>query len=130
MIKVIAEPLVKVNGIKFGDSREEVRTKFGNPKVFRKNKLSLNSTDDYGCFHVYYDKDDYVVAVELFSEVEVWIGEKMVFPTTLANARAIVPEFSADDCGLICVEQSISIFAPGDKMESILFGKKRYFKNL
>ena len=128
MHQLTANPLTSVGPVKLGATREAVRAAAGPEfEEFRKSPSSENTTDDYGSFHVYYDKSDTCVAVEVFPEIEVLVGGKVVFPTTLDKAIAAIPSLERDDDGLISFEQSIGIYAPYGEMESILFGVRGYY---
>ena len=129
MTRITVEPLKRVGEIELGASRSVVREAANLPcKEFKKTLLSTNATDDFGAFHVYYDDDDHCEAVELFDDVEVEVGGKLVFPTSSEEARRAIPSLVPDGDGLVSVEESIGIYAPGGTMESILFGVKGYYK--
>ncbi len=128
MTRVTAEPLKRVGEIELGTSRSVVREAANLPyKEFKKTLLSTNTTDDFGAFHVYYDDDDRCEAVELFDDVEVEVAGNVVFPVTPEEAQRVIPSLASDGDGLISVEESIGIYAPGGKMESILFGARGYY---
>lgn len=128
MHQLTANPLTSVGPVKLGATREAVRAAAGSEfEEFAKSSSSENTTDDYGSFHVYYDKSDTCVAVEVFPEIEVLVGGKVVFPTTLDKAIDAIPSLERDDDGLISFEQSIGIYAPYGEMESILFGVRGYY---
>lgn len=129
MLRLTAKPLTSVGPIKLGATRDDVRMAAGPEfEEFRKTPSSGNTTDDYGSFHVYYDEDDVCVAVEVFPEIEVTVDGEVVFPTSLDRAIAAIPSLERDDDGLISTEQSIGIYAPSGKMESILFGVRGYYE--
>ena len=96
-------------------------------KEFKKTPLSTNTTDDFGAFHVYYDDDDRCEAVEFFDDAEVEVDGELVFPTSSEEVRRVIPSLVPDGDGLVSVEESIGIYAPGGTMESILFGVKGYY---
>lgn len=128
MTRVTVEPLKRVGEIELGASRSVVREAANLPyKEFKKTPLSTNTTDDFGAFHAYYDDEDCCEAVELFDDVEVEVGGKLVFPTSSEEACRAIPSLVSDGDGLISVEESIGIYAPGGTMESILFGVKGYY---
>lgn len=129
MTRVTAEPLKRVGAIELGASRSAVRETANLPyKEFKKTPLSTNTTDDFGAFHVYYDDDDCCEAVEFFDDVEVEVDGRLVFPTSPEEARCAIPSLVSDGGGLISVEESVGIYAPGGTMESILFGVKGYYE--
>ena len=129
MTRVTAEPLKRVGEIELGTSRSVVREAANLPyKEFKKTPLSTNMTDDFGAFHVYYDDDDRCEAVEFFDDVEVEVDGKLVVPTSSEEARYAIPSLVSDGDGLISVEESVGIYAPGGTAESILFGVKGYYE--
>lgn len=130
-------PTVKVNEAEFGMSRAEVRGLMGQPKSEFRKFSDENTTDEYDSYHVFYDEDDRLEAVEIFNDegVEVYVGDVLVFPTDLVTARELIPDSEIDDDGLTCVAQSIGIYAPDaldetvsdPEVEGILFGKRGYY---
>ena len=129
MTRVTAEPLKQVGKIELGAPRSVVREAADLPfKEFKKTPLSANTTDDFGAFHVYYDDGDRCEAVELFDDVEVEVAGSVVFPVAPEEAQRVIPTLTPDGDGLISVEDSIGIYAPGGTMESILFGVKGYYE--
>lgn len=127
-MKINVVPLQEVNGVKFGMPRNEVRAILGEAREFKKSKFSKNTTDDFGYCHVFYDTDNQCVAVEIFSEAEVYISEKKIFPCSISDAMLIVSDLKEDSGSFISESQSIGIYAPNGVMESILFGKVDYYK--
>lgn len=121
-------PLKKVNDVEFGMKREEVRELWGEAKEFKKSKFSKVTTDDFGFCHVYYDENDRCEAVEIFEDAEVFINGGVVFPGKIELAKEKIEDLVEDEGSWISYEQSIGIYAPGEKMESILFGKKGYYR--
>ena len=121
-------PLKKINDVEFGMKREEVRGILGEAKEFKKSKFSKVTTDDFGYCHVYYDENDQCEAVEIFEDSEVFINGSIVFPGKIELAKEKIEDLVEDEGSWISYEQSIGIYAPGEKMESILFGKKDYYK--
>lgn len=66
--------------------------------------------------------------MEVFNDVEVYVGENMIFPTSLAEAKNIEKTLEEDDEGMLSIDMSIGTYAPDGEMESILFGEKGYYK--
>lgn len=128
MDKVNAIPLKEVAGIKFGMKRSEVRKVLGEANEFKKTKFSKTLTDDFGFCHVFYNSDDECEAIELFKEVQVMIDDRLVFPTTLDEAKKILGELMEDVGSYISEKDSVGIYAPSGSMESILFGIAGYYK--
>ena len=61
-----AVPTVRVNGVKFGMNREKVRSLLGAATEFYKFDDDINTTDDFGFCHVFYDENDKCEAIEIF----------------------------------------------------------------
>lgn len=98
-MRLNVNPLESVGDVKFGMTREEVRSIFG---------------------------DDRCEAVEIF-DAEVFIDGKQVYPIDMDKVIELLPDLEEDDIGPISYERSIGIYAPDDEMESILFGRDGYY---
>jgi len=127
MNRIKALPLAYVGDVTFGEIRENVRKKLGKHSEFKKNSFSKNTTDDFGFCYAYYDEDDKLEAVELFPEIEVEVDGSVVLPGDVSNAIEKLGPFVEEGSDMINVKKSIGIYAPGGKMEAILFGKKDYY---
>lgn len=127
MKKITAIPLVGVDEVKFGMKRSEVRSIFGKATEFMKSKFSKTTTDDFGFCHVFYNLDDECEAIEIFDDVEVQIDNVTVFPAEMNTLKSMLSDVDEDDSGFICKSKSIGVYAPEDKMESILFGCVGYY---
>lgn len=122
------KPTISVNGIAFGDTRQNVRKSINlDYKEFKKTSLSANTTDNYGFCHFFYDKNDCFVAVEFFDGIELTIDNKHIFPGKLSEIQSAVDDLEYDGYGYISKNKSIGISANGSEIESILFGKKDYY---
>ncbi len=129
MIRLSVIPLKQVGLIEFGMSRAEVRQLADmSYSEFMKAPTSSSLTDDFGAFHVYYDSNDQCEAVEVFSELEVEVMGKLIFPTSLEDALKALPSLQPDGDGLISIADSVGIYAPDGNMESILFGVDGYYR--
>ena len=127
--KIIVEPLKRIDGILFGIDRGEVRKYFGNNfEEFKKSKFSKNTTDDYGYCHIFYDEDNKFEAIEFFDEVTIIIDDIIVFPNRIEVIKKVSDDFEKDEESYISKEKSIGIYAPNDRMESILLGIKGYYR--
>ncbi len=127
----IVEPVIRVGEINFGMARTEVRKILGEYKEFKKSKYSKNTTDDFSTCHVFYDGDNKCEAVEIFDGIEVRIGGSIIFPGDfkdgIENLRLIDKDLKIEKDGCISKDKSIGIYAPEDKMESILLGNVGYY---
>lgn len=127
--KIVVEPLKGINGILFGIDRGEVRKYFGNNfEEFKKSKFSKNTTDDYGYCHIFYDEDNKFEAIEFFDEVTIIIDDIIVFPNRIEVIKKVSDDFEKDEESYISKEKSIGIYAPNNRMESILLGIKGYYR--
>lgn len=125
-----AIPLSEVNGVKFGMKRNEVRKIFGKAVEFKKTQFSKTTTDDFGFCHVYYNMNDECEAIEIFDETEVTINNKIVFPDGMKLLKSLFSDIEQDEDGFISKSQSVGVYAPNNKMESILFGCAGYYNDL
>lgn len=128
MLKWNVQPLKEVNGVRLGMKREAVRKILGEAKEFKKSKFSKTTTDDFGCCHVFYDTNDECEAVEIFGEVEVSVNGKVLFPTGIEEVKNVINDLEEEYGSFISKSQSIGIYAPEGKMESILFGNPGYYE--
>ena len=128
MVKLSVQPLKKVGSVEFGMKREKVRELLGEAKEFKKSKFSKTTTDDFGYCHVFYDMNDKCEAIEIFEEVEVEIDGRCIFPVSINEAKSLINDLLEEEDSLISKSQSVGIYAPSGKMESILFGNKNYYE--
>ena len=116
------------NDIKFGTPRDDVRRQIeAKYKEYKKNKFSKNTLDDYGDFHLYYDESNALEAVEVFSNIEITVNKKMIFPGMINNALEAIPDLKEEAGGYISISNSVGIEAPEGNIESILFAKRNYY---
>ena len=125
-----AVPTVSVNGVKFGMSREKVRSLLGTAAEFYKGKDAVNTTDNFKFCHVAYDENNKCEAIEIFYESEVYVNGSLIFPTDFETAKKVIKDLEEDDDGLISISKSIGIYAPCGDMESIVFGKEGYYSDM
>ena len=76
---------------------------------------------------MYYNAEDKCEAIELFDEVDVYIGESKIFPIQIDNALEAFDFLEDDSDGPISYDKSIGIYAPDGEMESMLLGVKGYY---
>ena len=128
MSKYQVIPLSGFNDISFGMSRSQVHTLLGSPnREFFKSKYSKVSTDDYGDFHIFYDKENSFEAVEFFEIDEVFDCKNGIAAKDMLSSESHPYKFNKEDDGFIDPELSIGIYAPHDAIESVLFGAKNYY---
>lgn len=121
-------PLNSVGKIKFGATREQVHAAVGNPKdSFRKTKSSKSKTENYSSFHVYYNDADTVEAVEIFTELDISIGGKDVFPLDKNSTLNVISGLKESSGSYINKSKAIGVEFSKNHAKSILFGKKGYY---
>ena len=64
------------------------------------------------------------------NDVEVYIGENLLFPTTYTVAKSVKKSLKQNEEEMLSVDKSIGIYAPDGEMEIILFGEKGYYEFL
>lgn len=127
-MKVIkAVPLKSVGDIKFGMSRDTVRSVMGKGKEYKKNLFSKSKTDSFGPIHVFYNENDKCEAIEIYSDIKVMIGSTPVFPCDANKVTQISNNLEEDGNGFIDKEKSIGITISDNKTKSILFAVKGYY---
>ena len=121
------KPTEKVNNILFGANRESVRAELGMPiKEFKKSKFSKNTTDDYGEFHMFYDANNNLEALEVFGGL-VKLEDRNLFPGTIEEIMQLDESFEREEDGCISVNLQIGVYAPTGTVESVLIGGKGYY---
>lgn len=129
MDKFQAIPLKSVGQICFGMTRGEVRKIFSiEAKEFKKTKFSRNTSDDFGFCHVFYNLNNECEAIEIFDEIQISINDNIIFPGDIDNAKKVINDFEEDFGSYISKTNSIGIYAPTGKIESILLGNENYYK--
>ncbi len=119
-----------VGSVKFGASREDVRKNNGPYKEFKKSRFSKNTTDDFLGFHVFYNEDNKVCAVEVFRETELYFRGVSLFSKTYPELKALLKDSNVveDSSGITYKTFGFSVYAPGhEEVESILVFSKGYF---
>ena len=128
MDKWVFIPLETIGDIKFGMNRIEVRALFKNKyEEFKKTSNSDNTTDDFGDFHVYYDSNNNVEAVEIFENIEVLYEGKVIFPISIDEIKRIFNDITIEDDYYTHYEKSIGYTTSDDEVEGVLFGNKDYY---
>ncbi len=128
MKQIQVKPLVSVGDIRFGMERAKVRSILGTAEEFKKTSSSKNTTDDFGFCHVYYDENDKCIAVELFNDVEVFIGSVSLFSSTFNELKTVLPDLQETKSQYKSKEFSCGFYVPNGEVETILFGIKNYYK--
>lgn len=127
MTLFIFNPFKGAGDIHFDDDREKVR-QLGVYEVFKKNRFSKNTTDDFGSFHVYYDENNKVEAIEFFPDSILIFNRKNLF---MLNPQELTKKLN--DSSAVTEESDISfpsygmdVSFDGDAIKSILIHKETY----
>lgn len=124
----ILNPCKNINGILFGTNREEVRKKLGAEFTeFKKNKYSKNTTDNYGNFHVFYNVNNQMEAIEFFEDADIFVGDNQIFPAKAKDVKAIFEDTVIDGDELTSVKYSIGGTIEDGMIVSVLVGCKDYY---
>ena len=129
---VNVEPLRRVDRVEFGMSRNSVREIFGTEfREFKKSKSSVNTTDDFGFAHVFYDANNVCVAIELFNECVVSVGTTCLMPCDRQSfcgwIKSVDAEAEIRDTDATSIALSIGVTFVDGKIDSILFAKEGYY---
>lgn len=131
-------PYVSVGNISFEMKREEVREKFNNEyEEFKKTPFSENTTDDFGCCHVYYNKQDKCEAIEFFESAKVFFEGELITNKPYNEVKKIFESKDSDiefnDSGFTSLKYGIGIFAlyveedSNELVEGVIVFKKGYY---
>ena len=123
-------PTVSVNGIEFGTDRSIVKKALGKPKrVFKKASNSVNTTDAYPDYHVYYSTEDKLEAIEIFGkDIHLSIDSQPIFPGPLSLAQKSFPDLEESYGSYVSKASSVGICVEQDSIVSILLGRKDYYR--
>lgn len=115
-----------------GLGREEIRSRILIPyKEFQKSAFSENTADNYGAFHVFYNKNNVCEAIEFFSTYAIKIEEHALMHIGRKKIKNILLNLDADieedQYGMISKEHSIGISCPMGKVETVLVGVPGYY---
>ncbi len=130
----------KVGKIEFGEGRDKVRESLAGMhlKEFKKSPVSKNTTDDFGDFHVFYNAENKVDAVEIFQGTMSLAGSNFAIPglniSVLRNALNDDVDLIVNSVdGLISQKYGVSAYSSdmssGDSssVDSVLFFNRGYY---
>lgn len=86
--------------------------------------------DVYDGFHVFYDEQNRLNAVEVFGDYKIALDRKILFPVTITKAKRLLPDLEYDGYGYTSVAQSVGITVNPDnedRIDGILFGCANYY---
>lgn len=128
-MQMIFIPNQSVGQISFGLERNKVKDILpGFKGEFKKNKYSMNTTDDFGYCHVFYDKNDQCIAIEFFESIDLLYNNHNLFELNVNEIKRLFNDVYEEYGSYISVNSSIGFFVEGGKIESILLGCKDYYK--
>ena len=134
MKKWEVKPTISVGGVRFHESRSAVRNRLElSYKEIKKSNFSKNTMDVYESFHVFYNENDKMEAIEFFAGNILILNGKTLFPGKLSNAQKLISDFTDDGDGCISRRMSIGITLSADdptSIESILVGCNGYYSDL
>lgn len=106
-----------------------VRRELGEPlRTIRKAAKTVEITDVYPSFHVYYSADNTLEAIEFFGDdISLSLDSQILFPGTLSEAKKVLPDLEESYGSYISRSTSIGIGVEGDTIVSVLVGCKDYY---
>lgn len=115
-----------------GLGRAEIRSRISKSyKEFQKSRFSVNTTDRYDAFCVFYDKNNICEAIEFFSKYALCLEEHTLMQVGRKEIKKILLNLDADieedDYGIISQKLSIGISCPNGKVETVLIGVPGYY---
>lgn len=126
---MIYTPYESLGNIKFGECRDSVRRTLPNYKEFKKNRFSKNTTDDYTEFHIFYNVENKVEAIEVFHNIEIDYKGINIANATVTELVAMLKDSkqSKEEDSINFPTYGLTIAIDKDKIESILFYNKGYW---
>ena len=126
-------PYKSYGDIKFGASRNEVRSLLGEYQEFKKSPFSKNTTDDFGDFHIYYSEDNFVDAIEVFTG-ETKLNGQILLPATTTEfstlLESIDKEMMQKNGGIISRVLGCCASISDEDIDGIILCSENYFANL
>ena len=126
------KPLVSIGEVQFHSARREVRELIGlGYTEMKKSVFSKNTMDAYDSFHVFYNEDNEMEAIEFFEGNRLTLNRKTLFPGRISNAQKVIPDLKEDGECYTSVAMSIGLtISPDDPdlIESVLIGCDGYYK--
>lgn len=120
-------PYNKVGNIAFDEKRSLVRTDYPNFREFKKTPISKNTTDAYPGFHVFYDTNNEVEAVELFRGESLTLNGVNLFSLSKAGFINKFPGCVDEDGSLNCNKEGFMVSFANGEVDGILVYRKGYW---
>jgi len=128
-INLIIKSMESVNEIKFGMTRDEIHSLWGETEGFYKGEADI-LTDDYGFCHIYYDSNDLFEAIDIAAEYVDVYYENTILPEKYSDIlsffRNMYDDIEEHGNGFISKKGSIGVYIENDEdiVDAIVFGKK------
>lgn len=131
-------PFESFGGIKFGTSRQDIHKALGAPvSSFLKCPDDKVETDEYSCFHLYYDDNANFEAAEVVFvyEAEIYYdGEKVpeTYDGVLEFFQKRFDDVEEDGSGFISARGAMGVYVDEseDGYDTILFARKGYYDDM
>lgn len=129
MKQVTFVPYESIGSIRIGSSREVVRTNNPEYREFKKNRFSKNTTDDYGTYHVFYTRSNFVEAVEIFKGIEILLNNIKISSLSLEELICCLSDskMTKESDSINFPSYGLSISVQNDEIESYLFYARGYW---
>ena len=119
-------PYIKVGNIAFEEKRSLVRVDYPNFREFKKTPISKNTADAYTGFHVFYDTNNEVEAVEFFHGESLILDGINLFSLSKDDLVNKFPDCVEEDGSLNCVKEGFVVSFAHNAIDGILVYRKGY----
>lgn len=119
-------PYIKVGNIAFEEKRSLVRVDYPNFREFKKTPISKNTADAYTGFHVFYDTNNEVEAVEFFHGESLTLDGINLFSLSKDDLVNKFPDCVEEDGSLNCVKEGFVVSFAHNAIDGILVYRKGY----
>lgn len=120
-----------------GMLQKDVNSRVGDPKSsFKKAKEGDTETDNYGSFHVFYNKATKVEAIEIFlsQEGDVKLNKKNIMGMKYEDLLKVFKDLDSDTVekkeGLKSVKLGLDVRTTDNKPTSLIIASSEYIKKL
>lgn len=120
-------PYIKVGNIAFEEKRSLVRVDYPNFREFKKTSISKNTADAYTGFHVFYDTNNEVEAVEFFHGASLTLDGINLFSLSKDDLVNKFPDCVEEDGSLNCVKEGFVVSFAHNAIDGILVYRKGYW---
>lgn len=120
-------PYIKVGNIAFEEKRSLVRVDYPNFREFKKTPISKNTADAYTGFHVFYDTNNEVEAVEFFNGESLTLDGINLFNLSKDDLVNKFPDCVEEDGSINCVKEGFVVSFAHNAIDGILVYRKGYW---